>query len=102
MTIHPPLATWKLALFALLAAVSYWIAFSIRSGAAVILLALPCVFLLHRVRTDRQAFYLGLVTGVAALALYLIAGLPIAVFVLLTHLAQRRLPPKFLILLMPI
>jgi hypothetical protein len=114
----PPLAKWKLALLSLSAAVSYWIVFSTTHGAAMILVALPCLFLLHRVRTARQAFYLGLFTGIAmyapplaffhkvfgpaALALYLIAGLPIGFFVMLTHLAHRRISPGWMILLTPI
>ena len=87
------------------AAVSTWIAFATTHGGGMILLALPCLFALSNVASARLAFYVGLVTGVAmyapllmffytvfgraAVAIDLIAGLPIAVFVLLSYQVRR-------------
>jgi hypothetical protein len=83
------------------------LAFATHYGAAAILLALPCIVLLARLRTPRRAFYTGLTAGVAiyaphllffwsifgsmALVLWLVAGWPIAVFLLLLQLTRVRL-----------
>ncbi len=85
---------------------AYGLAFATQWGAAAILVALPCVLMLARVRTPRQAFYVGLVAGIGmygpqllffwsvfgavAMALWLVTGLPMAVFVLLLHLMRKR------------
>ena len=90
-----------------LAAGGYGLAFATHYGAAAILIALPCIVLLARLPTPRQAFYVGLLAGIAiyaphllffwtifgprAMALWLVAGWPIAAFVLLLHLARNRL-----------
>jgi apolipoprotein N-acyltransferase len=99
------------------AAISYWIAFSTSYTGGAILLSLPCLFYLARLPTPRQAFYVGLLTGIAmyapplmfffqvfgraAGAIDLIAGLPIGIFVLLLHLARQRIPNRYLIWLTP-
>jgi apolipoprotein N-acyltransferase len=88
-----------------LAALAYGLAFATTSGAAAVLVALPCILLLSHASTPRRAFYAGLVAGIvmyaphllffwsvfgpAAMALWLVAGLPIAVFVLLLNLTRR-------------
>jgi hypothetical protein len=60
------LNVWKILFLSLLAVGGYALAFSIPAGAAGILVALPSIFLLARVRTPRQAFYGGLLLGVAS------------------------------------
>jgi apolipoprotein N-acyltransferase len=88
------------------AAGAYGLTFGTRWGAAAVLVALPCVLMLARVRTPRQAFYVGLAAGIGmygphllffwsvfgpvAVALWLVAGLPMAAFVLLLHLMRKR------------
>ncbi len=97
---------------------SYWIAFSTPSGAAAIFVALPCICALARVRTSRQAFYVGLMTGMMmyvphlwffwsifgprAIVLWIIVGFPIATFLLLLNLAHRRLGGLRALLLTPV
>ena len=88
----------------LLAVAGYGLAFAVPKCAAGILVALPCIFLLADLPTPRKALYGGLLLGVAipcatsvflfscvwamgGAILFLIAGFPIAVFVLLLHLA---------------
>lgn len=101
-----------------LAAGGYGLAFGTRFGAAAILLAIPSVLALARVRTPRQAFYAGMAAGLAmygphlaffweifgpaAMALWLVAGLPIAAIVLLLHLAQKRLGATWTLWLAPV
>lgn len=102
-----PLSGISAAALVALAAGGYGLAFATHYAAAAILIALPCILLLARLRTPRQAFYVGLLAGIAmygphllffwtifgprAMALWLVAGWPIAAFVLLLHLARRRL-----------
>src|SRR5438067_6730862 len=99
---------WAL-LLVLLAGAAYWVAFSVPAGAPAALVAVPCVCLLARMRTSRQAFYTGLAAGILmyvphlsffasifgwkAILLWLIAGFPVGAFVLLLNLARRRLGP---------
>jgi apolipoprotein N-acyltransferase len=75
------------------------------------------VCLLARVHTARRAFYIGLVTGMAmyvphlsfffsvfgwpAVALWIVAGLPVGTFVLLLNLTYRRLGPTWAMWLTP-
>ena len=88
------------------AAVGFGVAFATRGGAAGVLVAMPALFLLARVATPRRAFYGGLVAGLAvyvphlwffatlfgaaAVPIWVITSLPVAAFVLLSHLADRR------------
>ncbi len=105
---------WRSLTGGVVAVVGYWIVFSTKTGSGVILLALPGLFLLGRLATARQAFYAGLAAGLemygpplaflyqvfgrASAALFLIAGLPIAVFALLLQQAQKRFSPPPLVL----
>jgi apolipoprotein N-acyltransferase len=102
----------------LLAAAGYWVAFSVTWGAAAILVAIPCLCLLARVRTGRRAFYAGLLTGMAmyapplaffwsvfgwpAVTLWVVAGVPVGVFLLLLNQAHRRFGPAWAMWLTPI
>ena len=102
----------------LVAAGCYGLAFATRWGCAAILLALPCLFLLANVRTPRRAFYTGLAAGIAiygphlfffwsifrgaAIALWLVAGLPIAIFTLLLFLTRKRFGPAGAAVLTPV
>lgn len=95
-------ATWLIAV----AASGYGLAFGTIWGAAAILIALPCILPLANARSPRHAFYLGLAAGLAmyvphllffwsifkfaAIALWLVAGWPIAAFVLLLYLARKN------------
>jgi apolipoprotein N-acyltransferase len=104
-------------IFGSIAAAGYWIAFSTRFGAAAILVALPCICVLGRLRTNRQAFYGGVALGVliyapplcffwsifgpVAILLWLVAGFPIGVFLLLLRMAHRRLGSNCAVLLTP-
>jgi apolipoprotein N-acyltransferase len=99
------------------AAVGYWITFSTQRGAAAIFAALPCICLLARLGSARKAFYAGLAAGIAmyvpllwffcsifgwkAIFLWLIAGWPVAAFVLLLNLAHRRLGSMWALWLTP-
>ncbi|MDB5300599.1 MAG: nit2 [Phycisphaerales bacterium] len=101
-----------------LAAVAYWLAFATPTGAAGVLVGLPCVCLLGRLGTARRAFYGGLLAGVAMYApplaffyqvfgpngtlLWLIAGIPVGAFVLLVYHARRRLGEGWAVVLTPI
>src|SRR6185437_408927 len=113
-----PAPLWLSLILALAAAVSFWFAFSTAHGAAAILIAVPCVCALAKLPTTRQAFYGGLVVGMAmyvphlaffwfvfgraAIPLWLIAGLPIAIFLLLLHLTRRRLGSTWALVLTPV
>jgi apolipoprotein N-acyltransferase len=99
--------TWFAFLLITLAVGCYGIAFATTWGAAAILVALPCLILLANRPTARQAFYFGLLAGVciyaphlwffhgifgkAAIAVWLIAGFPIALFVLILHQVHKYL-----------
>ena len=106
---HPsfrPLPTWAAAAATLVAAGGYAVAFGTTWGAAAVLVAMPCLFLLGRLATPRRAFYGGLLAGLAiyvaqlwffgaifgraAVPIWLIAGLPVAVFTLLLNGVGRR------------
>lgn len=123
MPTHPinafrPLQQSLIWMLAALTAIGYWCAFSLHAGPAAILLSLPCLFCLARVRTSRQAFYVGLAVGIAmyaphllffkavfgprGLLLWLIAGFPIGIFLLLLNHAHRRLGPAWTLFLTPI
>ena len=113
----PPLKPAQILALALLAAAAYGVAFSVAWGAAAILLAIPCLCLLARVGTARRAFYTGLLTGMAmyvphlsfffsvfgwpAVALWVVAGLPVGVFLLLLNQAYRRFTPAWAMWLTP-
>jgi nitrilase len=100
------------------AASGYGLAFATRWGAAAVLLALPCILMLARLPTPRKAFYVGLLAGIAiygphllffwsifgpvAIALWLVAGFPIAIFVLLLHLSRRRFGETLVTCLTPV
>jgi apolipoprotein N-acyltransferase len=99
-------------------AAGYWIAFATQFGAAAILIALPCLCALARLPSDRKAFYGGIAIGMLAYGplllffwsvfgpvapvLWMIAGLPIGVFLLLSRLAHRRFGPNWAIWLTPV
>ena len=92
---------------ALGAAIGYWFAFSASASAASVLIALPCLFLLGRLRTSRQLFYGGLLIGLAVyvphlgffrnvfgapgMLLWLVMAMPIGIFLLLLGQARRWL-----------
>jgi apolipoprotein N-acyltransferase len=113
-----PVRTVTAAAFALIAAEAYFFAFSTRLGSAAILIALPCLFYFARTRSARYAFYGGMMAGMAiyvphlaffwnifhyaAIPLWLVAGLPIAVFTLLLNGAHRRLGLATTMLLTPL
>lgn len=112
------LSSLRALFFGASAALAYGVAFATKSGAAAVLVALPCLFMLGRIRSPRRAFYAGLVAGVLLYAphlaffykvfgppgalLWLITGLPIAVFVLLLSGAHRRLGAMWALALTPI
>jgi apolipoprotein N-acyltransferase len=99
------------------AAFGYWIAFATHSGAGTILVALPCICALGRLRTNRQAFYGGVALGVlifapplcffwsifgpVAVLLWLVAGFPIGLFLLLLRMAHQRLGGSWAVWLTP-
>lgn len=105
-------------LLATLTAIGYWCAFSLHAGAAGVLLSLPCLFCFGRLRTSRQSFYTGLVLGIVMYAphllffkeifgprgmlLWLIAGFPIGIFLLLLNHAHRRLGAIWVLCLTPV
>ncbi|HZK82708.1 MAG TPA: nitrilase-related carbon-nitrogen hydrolase [Humisphaera sp.] len=113
-----PISPLTALLLALGAMAGYWFAFATTKGAAGILIALPCVFLLARLRSPRLAFYGGMgagmamyvphllffrsVFGAAAFPLWLIAGLPIGIFLLIVHLTYRRLGMGWALFLTPV
>ena len=100
------------------AALATGFAFAAPSGAAAILLVLPCICLLSHLSTARRAFYFGLLAGISMYAphlaffwhifgarsilLWLITGFPIGIFVLLLHHAHRRLGATWAMCLTPI
>jgi hypothetical protein len=106
------------AVLVLVAAAGYAVAFATRTGGGAILAALPCVFLLSRVKSARRAFYVGGVCGLAlyvpqlwfflsifhsaAIALWCIAALPIALFTLLVHQGRRRFGEMAAMWMMPV
>ena len=64
MADSPPTITWsRAAVFALVAAAAYAMAFATRTGGGAILVALPCLFMIPRVQSSRGAFYLGGLCG---------------------------------------
>ena len=101
-----PLSNRSAAGLIAVAAIGYGFAFGTTWGAAAILVALPCILPLAKARSPRHAFYTGLVAGLAiyvphllffwsifkyaAVALWLVAGWPIAAFVLLLYLTRRN------------
>jgi apolipoprotein N-acyltransferase len=106
-------------LLPLLAGAAYWIAFSIPAAAPAVLLALLSLCLLAQVTGSRQAFCLGLAAGFLmyvphlwffeqmlggplAIALWTVAALPIAMFVLLVSLTHRRLGSAWALWLTPV
>jgi apolipoprotein N-acyltransferase len=110
---------WRLVLLLVLAAgLGYWIAFSTRQGGAAVLLAMPCLFLLSRLKTPRNAFYTGAICALAmyvphlwfflsifhmaAVSLWFIAALPIGIFSLLLYLSRNRFGPTAVMGMTPI
>ena len=101
-----PLSNRSAAGLIAVAAIGYGFAFGTTWGAAAILVALPCILPLAKARSPRHAFYTGLVAGLAiyvphllffwsifkyaAIALWLVAGWPIAAFVLLLYLTRKN------------
>ncbi len=101
-----PLSNLSAAGLIAVAAIGYGLAFGTTWGAAAILVALPCILPLANARSPRHAFYTGLVAGLAiyiphllffwsifkfaAIALWLVAGWPIAAFVLLLYLMRKN------------
>lgn len=101
-----PLSNLSAAGLIAVAAIGYGFAFGTIWGGAAILIALPCILPLAKARSPRHAFYTGLVAGLAiyvphllffwsifkyaAIALWLVAGWPIAAFVLLLYLTRRN------------
>src|SRR5436190_13088906 len=104
-----PLSVLATAGIAAIAVIGYIIAFALPSGAAAVLVALPALCLLARQRTPWHAFGVGIVTGALtcasllaffmklfgafALVLWLVGALPYGVFLVLLHMAYRRLGP---------
>jgi apolipoprotein N-acyltransferase len=104
-------------LLAITAAAGYWITFSTSNGAAAIWIALPCLCVLGRVDTDRQALYGGTVVGMLmyappllffwsifgpmTIALWLIIGSSTGLFLLLLRNVHRRLGPDWAMALTP-
>ncbi|HEX4797071.1 MAG TPA: nitrilase-related carbon-nitrogen hydrolase [Humisphaera sp.] len=100
------------------AALANGIAFATPSGAAAILVILPCLCLLGRLLTARRSFYFGLLAGILMYAphlaffwkifaarsilLWLIAGFPIGIVILLLYHSHRRLGATWAMLLTPI
>ncbi len=96
----------RIACVASLAVGGYGLAFATTWGAAGVLISLPCIFLLAYAKTPRRAFYGGLFLGVAMYAphlmfffhvfgafgglLFLIAGFPIGLFLMLMYFARKR------------
>lgn len=105
-TPDPPLSNRSAAGLIAVAIIGYGLAFGTTWGAAAILVALPCILPLAKARSPRHAFYTGLVAGLAiyvphllffwsifkyaAIALWLVAGWPIAAFILLLYLTRRN------------
>ncbi len=118
---HPsirPLPTWAAVAAAVVAAGGYGVAFATSAGAAGILVALPCLFLIARVATARRAFYGGLAVGLAvyvphlwffaavfgraAVPVWLVASLPLAVFLVTLNAVHRRWGSTAALVLTPV
>ena len=118
---HPsfrPLPTWAAVPAGAVVVGGYGVAFATTWGAPAILVALPALVLLGRLPTARRAFYGGLVVGLAAyvphlwffgavfhaaaVPVWLIAALPIAVFVLSLNALHRRWGPTAAMALTPV
>jgi apolipoprotein N-acyltransferase len=113
-----PLQPKLTAPIALTVAACYWFSFAYANGAAAILLALPCLCLLGQLPSSRRALYGGLLLGMAmyvphlaffhsvfgppGMVLWLVAGLPIGIFLLLLRHAHLRLGPTWACWLTPI
>jgi apolipoprotein N-acyltransferase len=103
---------------AAVAGLGYTIGFAAPGAAPAVLIALPALCILARLRTPRQAFYIGALTGLAmyvpslaffvhifgpaAALLWLIVAFPTGIFVLLLNIARRRLGPTWALWLTPI
>ena len=101
-----PLSLRKALLFVAGAVVAFHLAYSFAASSILIIAYLFCLLQLARVRTERQAFYFGLTTGLlcagpqlyffwtifgpAAIALWLILGFWMGVFVLLARFCLVR------------
>ncbi|HVT88023.1 MAG TPA: nitrilase-related carbon-nitrogen hydrolase [Tepidisphaeraceae bacterium] len=106
-----------IAMLIVLAAIGYWIAFSIPIAAPAIFASLISLCVLSRVTTARRAFYVGLIAGIAMYAphlwffleifgwraplIWLITGWPIGAFVLLLFLVRRRFHETWVCILTP-
>ena len=116
--VFKPLPTHIAVALAAVAAGGYWIAFATHFGAPAILISLPCICALARLPSNRKAFYGGVAAGMltyappllffwsifgpVAIVLWLIMGLPIGVFLLLSRLSGRRLGAVWAIWLTPV
>lgn len=105
-TLDSPLSYLSATGLIAVAAIGYGFAFGTTWGAAAILVALPCILSIAKARSPRHAFYMGLVAGLAiyvphllffwsifkyaAIALWVVAGWPIAAFVLLLYLMRKK------------
>jgi apolipoprotein N-acyltransferase len=112
-TISPAQATIAVAA----AGLGYSVGFGVPDGAAAVLIALPALCLLGRARTTRQAFYFGILVGLAMYAppltfflrvfgpsaalLWVVLALPTGIFVLLLALSHRQLGPTWTLCLTP-
>ena len=115
-----PLNWWQAALLVFGAAVCFHAAYTLLHPGLLALLIIgyvACVVQLARLRTTRQAFYTGMLTGFlcfapqlgffwrifgpAAIALWSIMALWLALFIALSHVALVRLGPKRAVWLVP-
>ena len=115
-----PLTWWQAALLVMAAATCFHAAYtSLHPGLLALLIVgyVVCVVQLARLRTTRQSFYTGLLTGFlcfapqleffwrifgpAAIALWAIMALWLALFIALSHVAMLRLGPRRALWLVP-
>ena len=113
-----PLSGRATALVACLVVAGYILTFTYAATAPAILVALPALCVLARQRSAWQAFGVGLLVGTLinvvllafilqvvgwiAVPLWVVGALPIAVFVLLRHVAERALRPTWAIVWTPV
>lgn len=112
------ISCWMALLLVIVASLGYGVAFATHKGAAGILVALPCIFMLARMKTWRRAFLFGLlggiglyvphlwffreIFGIAAIPLWCIATLPMGFFTLLLFKVRQRFGPTSVMWLTPV
>jgi apolipoprotein N-acyltransferase len=113
-----PLSRRHAAVLAVLAAAAFHAAYEFRPLAPLVIVFLYALLRLTELRTARQAFYVGLLIGLAvyvpqlwffsgifktaALGLWLVAAIWIALFLLIGRSLQRALPPAAALLCLPV